>query len=377
MSNRSPPLWVTVSQFYGLTMEQLLEVLRGWFALLGPNPLVQATAIVVLSIVGARLVDWIFGFAARRWTRRTRTDIDDRVIGLLRRPIFVSTVLIGLAAAADRLQMPPLIQWVTIASLKTIAILIWLAFGIRFSRLMLEILSRYQEQFPIVQVRTLPLMKNVASVILIGGGVYFFFLAWHIDVTAWLASAGIIGLALSFAARDTLANLFAGVSILADAPYKVGDWIVLDTGERGCVTHIGIRSTRILTRDDIELTIPNSVMGNSKITNESGGPDQKERIRIKVSVAYGSDVDKVRAILTDVGVHHPEVSGDPEPRVRFRSFGDSGLEFELLCWIREPEFRGRVTDALNTEVYKRFKHEGVEIPFPKRDVYIRQMPGAV
>ncbi len=356
-------------------MEQMLKVLHGWFDLLGPNALVQAAAIVLLSVVAARLLDRIFGFVARRWTRKTRTDFDDRLISMLRRPIFVSTVLVGLAAAADRLQMPALIRWVTIASLKTIAIVLWLGFSIRLSRLLLEVLSRHQEQFPILQVRTLPLMKNVASVILIGGGVYFFFLAWNIDVTAWLASAGIIGLALSFAARDTLANLFAGVSILADAPYKVSDWIVLDTGERGCVTHIGIRSTRILTRDDIELTIPNSLMGNSKITNESGGPDQKERIRIKVSVAYGSDVDKVRAILTDVGVHHPGVCGDPEPRVRFRSFGDSGLEFELLCWISSPESRGIVTDALNTQVYKRFRREQVEIPFPKRDVYIRHLPG--
>ena len=356
-------------------MEQMLKVLQSWFDLLGPNPLVQATAIVVLSIVVAQLVDWSFGFVARRWARKTRTDIDDRLIALLRRPILVTIVLVGLAAATGRLQMPDLIRWVTIASLKTIAILLWLGFSIRFSRLLLEVMSRHQEQFPIFQVRTLPLMKNVASVILIGGGVYFFFLAWDIDVTAWLASAGIIGLALSFAARDTLANLFAGVSILADAPYKVSDWIVLDTGERGCVTHIGIRSTRILTRDDIELTVPNSVMGNSKITNESGGPYKKERIRIKVSVAYGSDVDKVRAVLTDVGMRHARVCSDPEPRVRFRSFGDSGLEFELLCWISSPESRGLVTDALNTEVYKRFRQEQIEIPFPKRDVYIRQMPG--
>lgn len=93
--------------------------------------------------------------------------------------------------------------------------------------------------------------------------VYFVFLAWQIDVTAWMASAGILGLAVSFAAKDTLANLFSGVFIVADAPYKLGDFIVLDSGERGEVTHIGIRSTRLLTRDDVEVTVPNSIMGNA------------------------------------------------------------------------------------------------------------------
>ena len=91
-------------------------------------------------------------------------------------------------------------------------------------------------------------------------------------MTAWLASAGVVGIAVGFAAKDTLANLFSGVFILADAPYKIGDYIVLDaTGMRGKVTQIGLRSTRLITRDDVEVTIPNSIMGNSQVINQSGG----------------------------------------------------------------------------------------------------------
>lgn len=93
----------------------------------------------------------------------------------------------------------------------------------------------------------LPLIETIARVVLLALVVYFFFLAWNIDVTAWPASAGIVSLALSFAAKDTLSNLFASVSIASDATYKQGDYIVLETGERGMVTHIGLRSTRILT----------------------------------------------------------------------------------------------------------------------------------
>jgi small-conductance mechanosensitive channel len=119
-------------------------------------------------------------------------------------------------------------------------------------------------------------------------------------MTAWLASAGIVGIAVGFAAKDTLANLFSGVFIMADAPYKIGDYVVLDTGERGEITHIGIRSTRMRTRDDVEVTVPNSIMGNTKIINESGGPYEKYRIRVKVGVAYGSDIDQVEQLLMEI-----------------------------------------------------------------------------
>ena len=116
-------------------------------------------------------------------------------------------------------------------------------------------------------------------------------------------------------------------------------------------------------------------MGNAKITNETGGPHEKFRIRVAVSVAYGSDIDQVRQILVEVATGNKKICEVPEPRVRFRTFGDSGINFELLCWVDKPVLRGQVLDALNSEVYKRFQSEGVEIPYPKRDVYIKSQPG--
>ncbi|MCU7854656.1 MAG: mechanosensitive ion channel, partial [Candidatus Thiodiazotropha sp. (ex Lucinoma borealis)] len=140
---------------------------------------------------------------------------------------------------------------------------------------------------------------------------------------------------------------------------------------------IGIRSTRLLTRDDVEVTIPNSIMGNSKVVNESGGPHVKYRIRVAVGVAYGSNIDQVRELLMSVARQSETVCDDPEPRVRFRTFGASSLDFELLCWVNNPELRGRVLDALNTAVYKSFLTEGIEIPFAKQDLYIKELPRAL
>ena len=344
-------------------------------ALLRHHPLLLVLLVLVGTIVAARLVNWLLARVILRWARRTKTELDERIVELLRRPVQTSIVLTGLGLVAPLVDFPDHLRWVTVAVLWTVAILIWTSFTLRFVPLVLEGLSHWEERYRIVQPTTLALFQNLSTVLLAGLGIYFLFVVWNVDVTAWLASAGIIGIAVGFAAKDTLANLFSGVFILVDAPYKVGDFINLDTGERGRVTQVGLRSTRLLTRDDVEITIPNAVIANAKIVNESGGPWQKERIRIKVGVAYGSDLQRARAVLLEAATEHPDVCSEPAPRVRFRAFGDSGLDHEILCWIDEPVLRGRVTDALNTAVYEKLEAAGIEIPYPKRDVYLHWAPG--
>ena len=334
----------------------------------------QAGAILVATFVLAFVVDFIIVRVVKRWCQRTSSQLDDRFVRAFHRPIYIGVVVIGLVLTTVRLQLPDRMEKVTISCLWTIAIFAGLTFAMRACRIFLEVLSHHRDRFHLVQTRTLPIFANLSNVVLLGGGIYLFLVAWNINVTGWLASAGILGLALSFAAKDTLANFFAGVFILADAPYKVGDFIVLDSGERGRVTNIGLRSTRLLTRDDIEITVPNAVLGNTKIVNETGGPHEKERIRIAVGVAYGSDLDQVREALLEIAASHEEICLDPAPRVRFRNFGESSLDHELLCWVDEPVLRGRLINELNTEIYKRFNKDGIEFPYPKRDVYVRELP---
>tara|TARA_B110000014_G_scaffold116602_1_gene80067 strand:- start:43 stop:1218 length:1176 start_codon:yes stop_codon:yes gene_type:complete len=365
---------VFLSDLAQLSFDSILApIMKIWGGLPG---LVQALVLVVLSIVCAKLADWILSGYVSRLVGKTETTIDDKLVELMHRPVFLVVLFLGLGMAAEQAGLPENGLWVTKAILKTLGIIVLVLFAIRASRLILDALSRNQDRFHLIQSRTLPLFHNISLLVIIGAAVYFLFLSWKIDPTAWLASAGIIGLALSFAAKDSLANLFAGAFILADAPYKIGDFVVLDSGERGRVTHIGLRSTRMLTRDDVEITIPNAVMGNSKITNESGGPYEKERIRVKVGVAYGTDVDRVEELLIAIAVSHPEIMLEPEPRVRFRAFGDSGLDFELLGWIQEPVLRGRLRHLLCKEIYKAFAEEGIEIPYPKRDVYLHGDAGS-
>ena len=115
-------------------------------------------------------------------------------------------------------------------------------------------------------------------------------------------------------------------------------------------------------------------MGNSTITNEAGGPPSRHRIRVAVGVAYGSDVDHVLETLENVAVENELILAIPSPRARFRNFGDSSLDFELMGWIADPATRGLAKHQLNCDVYKKFNAEGIEIPFPQRDLHVRTMP---
>lgn len=363
-------------------MEQLVDKidvpdqLEPVIALFGNHPWVKGLTVILIFIVLAKVVEWIVMPLVRRLTSHTSTHIDDLIVQYLRSPLFWTLVLIGVVASSSMMGIDESVRSTLVSFVLSVLILLWMLFAVRISKLLLSEASRRAKPNAMVRPQTLPLFTNIAAITIIVFAVYFMFQSWHVDMTAWLASAGIAGIAIGFAAKDTLANLFSGVFIMADSPYKIGDYVVLDDGGgiRGKVTHIGIRSTRLLTRDDVEVTIPNSIMGNSKVVNESGGPHVKYRIRVAVGVAYGSDIDQVRDVLMSVARESETVCEQPEPRVRFRAFGASSLDFELLCWVDNPELRGRVLDALNSAVYKRFLVDGIEIPFAKQDLYIKEMP---
>jgi len=351
----------------------VIDSLRPLYELVSANPWIQGTIVILITFTCASLFTWLSFRILGAITRRTSFQIDDQVILLLRPPIYFTLVVIGLTAG---IALMPIDGWkmYLIRGIRTVGIIIWVIFFSSLSSLLLKRVASLSHKFTFIQHRTVTLFDNLAKIVIFGAGVYAFFVVWNIDMTAWLASAGIAGIAIGFAAKDTLSNLFSGVFIIADAPYKVGDYIELDRGGRGKVVNIGLRSTRILTRDDIEVTIPNSIIGNSMIINQTGGPYEKMRVRLKIGVAYGSDVDLVKQILVETAKADSLVCTLPEPRIRFRQFGPSSLDFELLFWVNQPEERGRALDTMNTAVYKRLNEEQIEIPYAKQDLYIKGLP---
>ena len=327
---------------------------------------------IILSFIIALIVDRIIIGLVKKIVKNTKSDLDDRLLDIFHKPIYYSILFMGFYLAIELIEFPEKINFILIGILKTIIVFYWISGFFKALTLIIKFDFTDKRINSIITKKTIPLFDNLGKIIIFLSGIYFVMLSWNINVTAIVASAGILSVAIGFAAKDTLGNLFAGIFIMADSPYKEGDYINLDTGERGYVTSIGLRSTRILTRDDIEITIPNSVIANSKIVNESGGPYEKERVRINVDIAYGTDLDKAKKILNDIAINSENICKDPKPRVRLRLLGDSGLKIQLLLWVEKPELRGLVIDEITSEIYKTFNNENIDIPFPQRTLHIKK-----
>ncbi len=349
-----------------------MEWLSPLFNYFGNNRYIVAIIIIAITVLLAWVITQIVHKFLHRLLTKTRNTLDEKIHTLLKQPVFLTILIFGFNLTTDILISNISLMQMLDSIFSSILIFAWALFFVRSSKLVLSTISQQEKGF--ITSHTLPILQNTLFVIITSVAVYLLFTTWNIDMTTWLASAGVLGIAIGFAAKDTLGNLISGVFIMADAPYKIGDFVVLQDGMRGEIRNIGLRSTRILTRDDVEVTIPNSIMGNTAVINETGGPHEKYRIRIKVSVAYGTDIDIARKCLLDIASRSTFSCDFPEPRVRLRNFGASGLEYELLCWINEPVLKGRAIDDINCAVYKAFQIEGIEIPYSKQDVYIKEMP---
>ena len=191
-----------------------------------------------------------------------------------------------------------------------------------------------------------------------------------VNATTLAVFGGALGIGLGFGLQDVVKNFVAGLTILVERPIQVGDSI--EVGDvTGDVTEIRGRATIVRTNDDIYLIVPNSKFITDTITNRSFR-QRRVRYRIPVGVAYGTDPKFVEEALLDAASRSESVLPDPAPRVWFRAFGDSALQFELLCWSsRLLHNAGSFRSELNHLIYDALKARGIEIPFPQRDVHIR------
>lgn len=194
-----------------------------------------------------------------------------------------------------------------------------------------------------------------------------------LEITGFLAGAGVIGLVIAFAAQETLGNFFAGMFLIMDPRFKVDDLITMDNTLYK-VTHIGIRSTELYNvTDHTSAIIPNSLLANQKIYILTA-PDRMARVKVDFGVAYGSDVAKVEKVVTDVVNKHTEIIHNEEehsPLFRFSSMGDSALNMFVKFWVKEVDEMWRIKHEVTTQIYNALNDAGIEIPFPQMDVWMK------
>ncbi|MCI4666925.1 MAG: mechanosensitive ion channel [Bacteroidia bacterium] len=193
----------------------------------------------------------------------------------------------------------------------------------------------------------------------------------QLNLNFLLASSAALFVGVGLALQGTFSDIASGIIILFEGTIEVGDMIFIDSlSLEGKVTDIRLRTTIVETLDNMSVIVPNSQFTNTNVVNWSYSTDDT-RFRLKVGVAYGSDVSKVRTVLKDCASAHQRVLKSPPPKVRFVEFGDSSLNFELLFWTRFPVMYEDILSDLHFKVDSEFRKNNINIPFPQRDLHIK------
>ena len=212
----------------------------------------------------------------------------------------------------------------------------------------------------------------------IGGYVVFLFglligLQWAgVNLSSLVILGGAVGIGVGFGLQNIANNFISGIILLAERPVRVGDRVEVG-GINGDVVRIAARSTWVRTNDNVVIIIPNSEFVNNRVTNWTAN-DRQVRFPIPLGVSYGSDPDEVREVVMDVARRHPDVLSDPPPEIIFTGFGSSSLDFELRVWTTtRVQFPRILASEIYFMIFRAFKENGIEIPFPQRDLHIRSV----
>jgi small-conductance mechanosensitive channel len=352
-----------------------------WFDNPLPPPMDNKYGVFLLDVLLWILIVFVvyMGFerVIQHWTKKTKTKLDDIIFDIIRWPIVILLILYGVVTSLEVLDLPDYAVDLIGQGYFIVLILVatWLIYKL-FKDVLIYYGKVYADRTDTqIDDILIPVVEKVGAIIIVVAALVILLSYTGIDLTMLAVGSIVISMVIAFALQDTISNFFSGIYILTDRPFKIGDLILLESGEVCRITHIGMRSTRLYnTLEHTMIILPNNRMANDKIVNFTE-PDTQFRITIKVGVAYGTDPEKVTDILYSIADKHPNVLKSPEhykPNVRFAQFGESSLNFELWVWIDDVLKRFDVATDLNTDIDKRFKQEHIEIPFPQRVVWMRE-----
>ena len=340
------------------------------------DPAIDSIINALLIVVVGAILWWIFNLLIRRFDRRYRG-----------RPFFQENIHFFILIKKAGHYIILLLVGISLVSLIHFSIVekIFFAFMIlllaSFANTMLKDLLPYLEKK--ITSRTsnkiddviFDLLKRFSAVIILATAIILALDVLGVNIMPFVAGAGVAGIAIGFAAKDTLSNIIAGVLLLIDRPFEVGDRIEVwsapaNSATWGDVLDVGLRATKIKTTDNIVIIIPNNEIMKRDIINYTT-ITQEIRVRVLIGIAYDADVNKAKEIINRVSLELEWVMKDPPPTVVVKSFGDSSVDLEARVWIRDPRMRIHTISHITDRVKTVFQQEGIEIPFPKRDIYIK------
>lgn len=333
--------------------------------------------IAILIVAGFWVLSLLLRYVLSSWggklVRISPTDLDDRLLVRITPPVELLTIFAGAYFAVRSLPIPERLQLFASGGVFIVNVALFTNIAYRAAD---EIISWYAQR---VEQRTgagmgkeiLLLVRKLGTIFLVCAALIVILKHFNYDIVSLLTAMGIGSLAIGLAAKDTLANMISGFTLMIDRPFRIGDRIQLASGKTGDVLDIGLRSTKIRNPDNTLLIIPNAELCNSAVLNMSF-PDQRTQGRISLGVAYGSDLDTVKRLMVESALAEDTVLRDPAPEAFLLSFGESALQMTLSFWVDDYVNLFKVTDGVNFRILSAFDANDIQIPFPIRRVVLER-----
>lgn len=341
------------------------------------SPVLTAAINVAAILITAILAWWVFNIILKRLEKRyedrTFFQKNDKFFRLLRKAGHYTISIIAGLALINLIHLP-------------IVERIFLGFMIMLLASFTNSIARnalpYIEQKLASKTKSkvddviIDLLKKFASIIIFLIAAILVLDVLGVNIMPFIAGAGVVGIAVGFAAKDTLSNLIAGILLIIDRPFEVGDRIEVwsapvNAATWGDVTDVGLRATKIRTTDNIVIVIPNNEIMKRDIINYTT-VSKEIRVRIPIGIAYDADVERAKEIIKRVSLELDWVMREPPPKVVVKNFGDSAVNLEARIWISRPRKRMDTISHITDQVKQAFHDKGIEIPYPKRDIYIKR-----
>ncbi|HJV35038.1 mechanosensitive ion channel family protein, partial [Geomonas sp.] len=288
-----------------------------------------SVAILVVFYLLSKLLRLVLARLGVRYTAVSGHDLVERMLQRISEPAALLTNCAGLYLMIRRLPLPERLP--AIAAGVVFIVNVGIVTNI-INRVLDELLTRYSGRLsPDMSRQLIPLVQKLCAIFLFGTALVITLKHFNYDILSLVTALGVGSLAIGLAAKDTLANMISGFTLMIDRPFRIGDRISLG-GQIGDVIDVGLRSTKIKSGDNTFMVVPNSELCNSTVVNMAF-PDSRVTGRINVQVSYGTDVENAKLVLTGAAAAVPGVLTDPAPQAYFTNFGENGLNLALIFWV--------------------------------------------
>ncbi len=342
--------------------------------LMAADPLMVSAGIIVAAFVLATLVLMILKLITSQVAKRTKTELDDKLLETVQTPVFRLIIIGGFYLSIANLGIAGGTIEIILRLILTFAYLTVIFFVLKVLRVFVDygLKNLAAKTDSAMDDEIIPIFHKAAVIVVWAFGLIMLLGTWGVDVAPFLAGLGIAGLAISFALQSTLSNVVSGISIIMDKTFKVGDKVELDSGEVGEIHEVTLRSTRIRTYNNEVIIIPNNNMASAKIKNYTQ-PDLKLRVVVPFTVEYGNDPDKVIKLIT--AAVKKGIKGtmkEPAPDVVFVNMNDFSLDFQARLWVEH--YGEAYAKKLETTdlIYNTLGKNKIGIPFPTRTIHMKK-----